>query len=176
MHLALPAFAKLLEEFPFARFTIVGSGPHEFELRSLALTLGINHKIEWVPWLPHAKVLEMYAQNDVLLFPSLHDSSGNVVLEAMMYGLPVVCLNIGGPAAIVDSFSGIRVSAQSPEDAVEQLGSALLLLARNPTFRAFLSRGALARANNHFSWPAQIERMTSLYYTVQKPLLSRDPL
>lgn len=169
LHLALPAFAQLLAQFPHSRFTIVGSGPQEQELRNIAAQLHIEANVDWIPWLPHDQVMHVYAKNDVFLFPSLHDSSGNAVLEAMTNGLPVVCLKLGGPAAIVDSFSGIRVDAHDPTMAAQHLGSALSLLASKPLLRSFLARGAYARANNYFSWRSQIERMIALYYSVQKP-------
>jgi glycosyltransferase involved in cell wall biosynthesis len=166
LHLALPAFARLLQESPQSRFTIVGNGPQEDELRRLAVRLGIESHVDWIPWLPHSEVMSEYSKHDVFLFASLHDSSGNAVLEAMTHGLPVVCLKLGGPATIVDSFSGIRVDAHEPTLAIEHLGSALALLAGNPPYRAYLSHGAHARANNYFSWRSQVERMTTLYYSL----------
>jgi glycosyltransferase involved in cell wall biosynthesis len=166
LHFALPAFARLLQEYPQSRFTIVGNGPQEDELRRLAVQLHIERHVDWVPWLPHSDVMAEYLKHDVFLFTSLHDSSGNAVLEAMMNGLPVVCLKLGGPATIVDSFSGIRIDTHEPTLAIRQLGSALTLLAGNPTYRAYLSHGAHARANNYFSWHSQIERMTTLYYSL----------
>jgi len=167
LHLALPAFAKLLEHYPASRFTIVGSGPEELSLRRLSEQLGVAHAIDWIAWLPRAEVLDMYPRNDVFLFASLHDSSGNAVLEAMTAGLPVVCLKRGGPATIVDSFSGIGVGADRSSLAIQQLGDALHLLASNVSLRMHLSRGAHARANNYFSWRNQIERMNALYYALQ---------
>jgi glycosyltransferase involved in cell wall biosynthesis len=168
LHLALPAFARLFETFPGSFFTIVGSGPQEHELRLLAAQLGVYHRVEWLPWMTHDAVMALYPEYDVFLFPSLHDSSGNAVLEAMSCGLPVVCLNLGGPAAIVDSFSGITIEATEPVETMRQLGDALLLLARRPQLQAYLARGAQARASNYFSWRNQVERMNSLYYEVQE--------
>jgi glycosyltransferase involved in cell wall biosynthesis len=172
LHLAFPAFAEFLKSFPDSKFTIVGSGPQEEELRELCAQLLIDDCVEWIPWMPHDNVLSKYADNDVFLFPSLHDSSGNAVLEAMTNGLPVICLKLGGPAAIVDSFSGIRIDAADHDTVIQHLAGALTLLAGNPMLRAFLSRGAYARANNYFSWRAQVERMTTLYYALQGPSAS----
>ena len=39
---------------------------------------------------------ELFGSHDLFLFPSLHDSGGFVVLEALSHGLPVVCLDLGG--------------------------------------------------------------------------------
>ena len=47
---------------------------------------------------------------DLFVYPSLHNSSGNAVLEALSFGLPVVCLDLGGPAQIVTPKSGVIVS------------------------------------------------------------------
>jgi len=173
LHLALPAFARLFETFPGSQFTIVGSGQQEHELRLLAAQLGIYHRIEWLSWMTHESVMALYPDYDVFLFPSLHDSSGNAVLEAMSCGLPVVCLNLGGPAAIVDSFSGITIEATEQDETVRQLGDALLLLARRPQLRAYLARGAQNRASNYFSWRNQVDRMNTLYYEVQDNVSTR---
>jgi glycosyltransferase involved in cell wall biosynthesis len=167
LHLALPAFKQLLNEYPESRFTLVGSGAQELELRAIADELGIQSNIEWRGWLPREQLHDVYSTHDVFLFPSLHDSSGNAVLEAMTRGLPVVCLNRGGPAALIDSFSGITIDAVQPQEAIQQLGEALTLLARRPELRVFLSHGALARASNAFSWGNQVKRMNELYYKLQ---------
>jgi len=172
LHLALPAFAQHLQEFPESRFTLVGSGPQESALRLQAIELKIDHRVEWVSWLPRESVLTTYPQHDVFLFPSLHDSSGNALLEAMTRGLPVVCLKLGGPAAIVDAFSGISIDATQPALAIEQMGNALSLLASNPALRNYLAEGAEARATNYFSWTNQVERMNSLYYELQSEVHS----
>ncbi len=167
LHLALPAFKHLLGEYPDARLTLVGDGPQEPELRALANELGIQTQIDWRGWVPQERLQSIYSTHDVFLFPSLHDSSGNAVLEAMTRGLPVVCLNLGGPATIIDAFSGIGVDATTPETAIQQLGEALTLLAGHPELRIFLSHGALARANTFFSWSNQVKRMNELYYALQ---------
>src|SRR5262249_17128782 len=53
------------------------------------------------PRMPPAELFELYDTHSLLLFPSLHDSGGFVVLEALSHGLPVVCLDLGGPREIV---------------------------------------------------------------------------
>ena len=87
-------------------FTIVGDGPARSGLQRLAAELGVNDAVRWVPWVPHAELHEHYYQHDVLLFPSLRDSGGMVVLEALAHGLPVVCTDLGGPGVIVNERCG----------------------------------------------------------------------
>ena len=98
MHLGIRAFKQLLHQVPDARMTLVGRGPDENKWRTLASSLGIDQHIDWVPWVERQKLSSMYLSHDIFLFPSLHDSGGLVVLEALGHGLPVVCLNLGGRA------------------------------------------------------------------------------
>jgi glycosyltransferase involved in cell wall biosynthesis len=153
MGLGLAAFATLARAHPESRLTMVGSGPEEARWRRQAERLGIADKVEWVAWLPREEVETLYAQYDALLFPSLHDSGGLVILEAMSAGLPVVCLNIGGPGQIVDGTCGIKIGVQgkSKKDIERELGAALLQLANDDTSRIRMSAGAIAESKN-YTW------------------------
>ncbi|HEY7377354.1 MAG TPA: glycosyltransferase, partial [Steroidobacteraceae bacterium] len=163
LHLALRAFARLLGTDPDATFTIVGKGPAYASLRTLARELEIAHAIRWVPWLERERVLELYAEHDVFLFPSLHDSSGNAVLEALSRGVPVICLDNGGPAAIVDESCGLTVPATSPEATINGLVEALRALSGDYERRRRMAIAARERVAREFSWTAQADRMTGIY-------------
>ena len=107
--------------------------------------------------------MQAYSRHDALLFPSLHDSSGNVVLEAMSRGLPVVCLAAGGPAVLVDAASGFRVAPGEPSEVVDALGAALAKLAGDAVLARAMSEAAVRRAQRDFSWTRQIARMEAYY-------------
>jgi len=162
MHLGLPAFAGLLESHPDARLTLVGDGPEERRWRTLAAAVGVDRNIEWLPWLPQDDLLKIYARHDVLLFPSLRDSGGMVVLEALSHGLPVVCLDLGGPGVIVDETCGRVVSTPGKASAavVSGLTEALTALADDPAVMTRLSRGTGARTRR-FDWRAVADRVYS---------------
>lgn len=101
MHLGLSAFANFVKVVPTSQLTMVGKGPEKKAWEQLSKTLGVADNINWVDWVAQDDLGKLYLSHDVFLFPSLHDSSGNVVLEAMAHGLPVVCLDLGGPGAIL---------------------------------------------------------------------------
>jgi len=72
------------------RFVAVGDGPYEAELRRLA------PEGSWLPGKLLGDALsEAYASGDVFLFPSTTDTFGNVLLEAMASGMPVVGADVG---------------------------------------------------------------------------------
>ena len=69
-------------------FTLLGRGPFEAELRKVAKEVGIHDRIRWISQMPQQELFALYRTMHCFLFPSLHDSSGNVVLEAQANGLP----------------------------------------------------------------------------------------
>jgi len=163
MHLGLAAFAQLLAVQPEARLTVIGSGPEQARLRELARRSGISHAITWLAWMKRAAVMRAYRRHDVLLFPSLHDSSGNAVLEALSFGLPVVCLDCGGPALLVDATCGFRAPTGEPAQAVAGLARALVTLAQDRALAQRMARAAWRRAKRDFSWERQVARMDGVY-------------
>lgn len=106
------AFDSLKElkkmDIPF-KLTLIGEGPFKKNLQVLAANFGIDENINWIDWLPRGELQKVYKSNDVFIFPSLHDSGGMVVLEAMQQGIPVVCFNLGGPKIFVDNSVGNKV-------------------------------------------------------------------
>jgi len=85
-------------------FAFVGEGPFLEELKRKVpqgIFTGVLHGEE---------LSQAYASADLFVFPSTTDTYGNVVVEAMASGLPVVVSNQGGPAELLrDSMDGERV-------------------------------------------------------------------
>ena len=163
LHLGLMAFAGFCRSHPDSCLTVIGRGPDEAWLHKLSDDLGVSDAVTWIPHLERAAVMRAYARHDAFLFPSLHDSSGNVVLEALSCGLPVVCLDAGGPAVLVDPSCGFKVRPGEPQQVVEDLSRALDTLAQNPVLLRAMSRAASVRARDNFSWTRQILQMEQLY-------------
>ena len=162
MHLGLPAFAWLVDAEPDARLTMVGDGPAERHWRKLAEDLGVAANIVWLPRQEHEAMASLYADHDVLLFPSMHDSGGMVVLEAMNQGLPVVCLKLGGPGTLVNESCGYVVdpAGKDTTQVVREMGDALIGLSRDSTRRP-LAQAARLRGRD-FSWREKVVRIYGL--------------
>jgi glycosyltransferase involved in cell wall biosynthesis len=132
-------------------------------LNNLSNELNISSSVEWIGHIPQNELFSLYQSVDCLLFPSLHDSSGNVVLEAMSFGLPVVCLDLGGPAVIADKTCGIIVNTanKGEEGVAEELHKALVMLIDYPELRAELSQGARQKCAG-MTWSAQVKNTMKL--------------
>jgi glycosyltransferase involved in cell wall biosynthesis len=161
MHLGIAAYANFLDKFPNSQLTLVGEGLEEKKWKALANQLGINQtQISWQPWVPQKELGSLYQSHDLFLFPSLRDSGGMVVLEAMSFGLPVVCLNLGGPSVLVDETCGRAVEAKvvSQEALISRLTDTLYELASSPELMKKLRKGAREKAIAS-SWDVSIEKV-----------------
>ena len=166
LHLGLQAFAQFQQQVPNSRLTVIGKGSDSDWLHRLARELEVDRAIDWIDWIPQNQVLEFYSQHDVFLFPSLHDSSGNVVLEALSHSLPVVCLNLGGPGVMVDDLCGraIDTANLNSTDVTQKLSEALQELAEDRHLLAQLSYGAFTCSKNYY-WHKLV---ANLYTTLEK--------
>lgn len=107
-----------------------------------------TEKHRWIPSLPHAGVLDEMAQHDILVFPTLFEGFGLVILEAMSQGLPVITTpNSGGSDLIQHGIDGFIVPIRSAAAIAEQLA----LVAGNRQLLEAMQHAARATANRH-SW------------------------
>jgi len=149
IHLLLAAFAQVHSAEPDATLTLIGDGSDLNRLQLTAKQLGLDSpEVTWLNRVPQPEVLRMLESSAALVFPSLHDSGGFIVLEALTTGTPVICLDLGGPALLVDEACGIRVPALdlSADAVINGLAEAILLIARHPEVRDQMSIAAKRRS------------------------------
>lgn len=163
VHLALMALARVRSLGLEVQLDIVGSGPFEPALRALHERLALGSAVRFVGSLPQARLFEMYRRAHVFLFPSLHDSSGNVVLEAQAFGCPVVCLDLGGPPTLVSAAGAHVVStAGAGEDEVAaRLAAVLQRLHDDEAARLAMARAAHEHARGQ-SWKRRVDDCLAL--------------
>ena len=164
--LALEALRVLDRVAPPVTLELVGEGPERPRLEALAARLGVSHRLAWTPWSPRAEIFAKMRRSDVFLFPSLRDGGGAVVVEAMASGLPVVCLDVGGPGFHVRDDWGFKVPP-GPADAVAAaLAAALGRFRAEPGLRARLGTAARDRAGSYYTWDRLGERLRAIYADV----------
>jgi glycosyltransferase involved in cell wall biosynthesis len=160
-YLGLRAFARA--NIADAEYWIVGEGPELEHLRELAIDLGIADRVKLWGLLPRAEVLQKLSQSSVLVHPSLHDSGGWVCLEAMAAGRPVICLNLGGPAAQVTSETGFKVPADNPEQSINGLADAMTRLASDKNLCLQMGRSGQQRVREYYSWEVKGKQLAQIY-------------
>jgi glycosyltransferase involved in cell wall biosynthesis len=157
-HLGLRAFARLDE--PDLRYTIVGEGPELGRLAELAARIGVADRVEFTGRLGRDETLARIGASRLLVHPSLHDSGGFVVVEALAQGVRVLSLDIGGPAFLAQS-GGWPVPPRPTGTVVDRLAEAMGKLLAEDSSR---SEAARRRASEALVW----ERIVDVYDDVYR--------
>jgi glycosyltransferase involved in cell wall biosynthesis len=162
--ISLRAFA--LADISGAEYWLIGEGQERQTLEELASTLGIAGRVRFLGSLPRQQVLARLRECDVMLFPALHESGGWAAVEGMAAGLPVICLNLGGPATQVTAESGVKIPAQDPDQASRDIAAAMIKLARDQDLWRRLSQGARDRVKQEFTWTSKAKQFDRIYKRV----------
>ena len=161
LSILLRALARIQHEINF-KLRVVGDGPQRKRWYRLAGQLGINDRISWIGRLPHDLAVAQFSWADVMVFTSLRDTTGTVVVESLASGTPVVCLDHQGAGDVVDETCGFKIPVSDRHQVVIDLGEALLRMANSPEDCGRLRRGAVLRAA-YFSGHRQGRRILTVY-------------
>jgi glycosyltransferase involved in cell wall biosynthesis len=164
--LAVRAFALALKQVPGLTMTMVGRGREERPLKRLVKSLGVGESVVLQGAVPKDEITNFILRHDVFVFTSLRDTSGNVVLEAMAAGLPVITFRHQGVAEMTTDETARRVPITTRRGTVVQLGEAMVAVARSPELRERLGRAGLVRLKENYLWERHASRMDSAYRQV----------
>ncbi|MEX3011474.1 glycosyltransferase [Hoeflea sp. TYP-13] len=125
--LLLRAFARM-QPRPNSRLMLLGNGDDEPDLRLLCSNLDISHQVIFAGF--HEDVRPFYETADLFVLSSDYEGFGNVIVEALACGTPVVSTNCpSGPAEILD---GGRFGALVPVGDEAGLAKAIISTLSTP--------------------------------------------
>jgi glycosyltransferase involved in cell wall biosynthesis len=145
-----------------ATLDIVGDGPDMPLLQTLSRRYQIEHAVTFHGWKSHAEVVGGLQQANALVFPSVREFGGGVVLEAMACGAVPVVADYGGPAELVTANTGFAIPIDNRVKMVEDLRACIEAMVGGAFDLAEMSRRASERVEHHYSWnrkAGQIERV-----------------
>lgn len=104
LDILMESVRKVNEIYPGkTQFVITGDGPYASHIKKTA-----PDNVLFTGYVKGERLSSIYASCDVFVFPSSTETFGNVVLEAMASGLPVIAVNSGGVKdSIIDGYNGI---------------------------------------------------------------------
>ena len=144
-------------------FEIIGDGPMRPVWEKLSHNMGLKDIASFSGWMNQADCARRLDAADVMVLPSLFESGGAVVLEAMAMGLPVIATAWGGPLDYLDDSCGVLVAPQSREALVAGFANAIMMLADSPDLRYRLGEAGYQKAKRYFDWEKKIDRILELY-------------
>jgi glycosyltransferase involved in cell wall biosynthesis len=94
---------------------IVGGGSDEGRLKGLVKKFGIEEKVKFTGYVPYDQVPKYYASVDIVVYPTLYEPLGNVVLESMAAGKPIIATNVDGIPEIFEEGTGFLIKPEQTE-------------------------------------------------------------
>lgn len=169
----LPLLIAALKDIPIPyELHVLGVGEMTKKWKSLAEKSGVEKPTTWYGWIDREEALQVMQSGHVMCITSISDLTSTVTLEALSFGLPIICLDHCGFADVVTDSSGIKIPVTNPSQAAKDFQSALVNLYRDENHRQKLARGALDRASD-YNWENKINFLNDIYYTLlDKKLIS----
>jgi glycosyltransferase involved in cell wall biosynthesis/predicted metal-dependent phosphoesterase TrpH len=151
--LLVDSFLAARRRDPRLHLVLAGDGP---ERERLAERLGAH--ATFLGWLHGDDLARAYACADVFLFCSQTDTFGQVILEAQASGVPVIAVDTGGPATLIEH----RATGLLCEPRAAALAGALAELAGSPLLRERLALAAQGAVKER-TWERALQRLADGY-------------
>ena len=158
----LDAIEALPEDLDF-ELLIVGDGPEKDALGARLENSAIGEKVCHITQLERSEVLSRLKHSDIMLFSSVQDTSGNVVIEALGNGVPVVALNHQGSQVMLRHGGGILIDITSYDQVVSSFRDAIVGLDANRDRLKSLSEEALRVVKEFQTWSSRKNQVQDVY-------------
>ncbi|EGR4192238.1 glycosyltransferase family 4 protein [Vibrio cholerae] len=149
---------------------IVGSGPEEMNLKSLASELGISHSVRFEGYVDNKNISQYINEFDIFIALSRLESEsfGVAVIEASSCGIPVVVSNVSGfKEVVVQEITGIVVQKDCPKSAAD----AISRLVSDHDLRQKMGCSGRVHVMNNYSWDISLNKMICLYNEINNDKL-----
>lgn len=153
----IEAMPYILEKYPLAQLEIIGEGEERSALEAEIKRLGLKKS---VTLLGHKNIIDKYMKQwSVFALPSVAETFGIVILEAMNMGLPIVASRVGGVSDIIaQRKNGILIEPRNSK----QLANSILEVLDHPVLAAKLKREGLERVKD-FDWKKIVKKIEKEY-------------
>lgn len=120
----LPIMPQIIAKFPQVQFVWVGDGEHRAYLTNLVREYKVEARVNFLGY--RNDIPELLTAADLFLFPSYQEGFPFAVLEAMIYGLPIVASDTGGiPEMVLDGQHGLIFRTGDRQELWQKLDWAL---------------------------------------------------
>ena len=153
-----------LPQAPQVKLIVAGVDDEDLvpRLQSQAVTIGVADRVQFIGAVEGADKATLLARASALALTSYSENFGNVVVEAMAAGLPVIVTpEVGLAPFVADSGAGIVV-----EGGPARLAAAVVRLMSDASLRSDMGQRGRDVAARHFTWSGVAQQMESAYRTI----------
>jgi glycosyltransferase involved in cell wall biosynthesis len=159
LEVLLEAARILIQQNRLFELRMIGDGPEQAPLEELAHKLGLDSHVRFIGRVPQTKVLEILAQTDLVVVPSLGgEVFGMVVAENMLRGLTVVASNLDAFQEVLGN-TGMTFRTGDAADLATQVGKLL----DDPAYSRQLGATARQRVLKFFTLDRMIKEHAEIY-------------
>jgi glycosyltransferase involved in cell wall biosynthesis len=148
---ALKALRRVADAGVDFRYTLGGSGPEAAFVRELTASLGLNENVEFSEGFRGKDYCERLGSTHIFLMPSLRESAGLTLMEAMLAGCVPVVASGGGPGTIVTDACGFRINPVSEEHMEIEIAQRIIELSQTRSRLREMGGEARARIQDSYS-------------------------
>jgi len=146
-------------KLPF-KILIIGSGPDEKKLKRLTKKLDLEEKILFLSHIQYDDLPKYYSIADVFVRPSLSEGLGNVFLEAMAAGVPIIGTSVGGiPDFLQDRETGLFCQVRNPKSIAQKIEEILI----DEPLRETIIRKGRQLVSQKYNWSNISQQMEQIY-------------
>lgn len=164
--MAVKGFHLFLESGGKGKLEIYGEGSEQKKITEYIDKNSLNDNIIIKGFVSNNIIKEVLLKANVLLHPSFREGGSWSIMEAMSYGLPVVCLDTSGPKDMVTEDCGILISLTSNDSVVQDIGNSLIRLLNDNEYYYTLSINAHNRIKKQYTWKKRGQQIKAVYNTI----------
>ncbi|MCB0058294.1 MAG: glycosyltransferase family 4 protein [Caldilineaceae bacterium] len=139
-----------------------GSSDYPQRLDAMVRDAGLEDRVTFHSYLQHSKIISYYQNADVVVNPSLSETFGISIVEAMACGVPVVGTRVGGMLDTIVDDVGRAIPAEDPKS----LAEAICEILDNRALASRMGACGRERAVTNFTWSARANRLLDVYHRV----------
>lgn len=145
------------------KFLILGTGEEESGLKKITHKLGLEDRVKFLGFVPHAEMPKYLQVSDVFTRPSRSEGLGNSFLEAMASNIPVVATRAGGiPDFLKDNQTGLFVKIDDAKDLAEKIK----LVCGSDMLRDEVTTNAYNMVKEKYNWDKIVSDMKTRVFGV----------
>ena len=166
--MALQALHRVKRNGVNFRYHLGAGGPEILHLKKLATKLGLTREIRFGGTMSSEDYQRELGNTHVYLLPSLRESVGLTMMEAMLAGCVPVVADCGGPNFIVTEECGYKIPVSTPERMIDAMANIIMAIDRDRKIIQQKGEAASKRIATHFTEENYRRTMNAAFLSVTK--------
>ena len=159
---------KTIREDVQYKTLIYGDGEQKEIIRARIRELELQDKVELMGGIPYCDMSKIYTGGVIFVLPSLRESGGSVLIEAMAHKLPVVALDMSLSHILSERKCGLFVDIyQTKEEILQQFASNITQLIQHPDLRKTYGENGYRFVNTELNWDEMMRKVYGRGITVE---------